>query len=187
MILHVEPHHLARVMFRGQILHRQAVCRVQTPEFQSYVQVMFRPIIRTEKKYVERQFTIFITLCETFFNAFYFTDMRYDTIFISWIKCFVSVCQSYRLSLPFIRFDRDSCRVMKFISLRTTCSVAIQNKGLKLEFNLLKQLLFILLCLYLICAEYISKTFGSTSDQTRLMALYPHTDVIVVILKQYIH
>ena len=49
---------------------------VQTPEFQSYVQVMFRPIITSEKKYVERQFTIFITLCETFF-------MRYDTLFIS--------------------------------------------------------------------------------------------------------
>jgi len=51
----VEPHYLARVMFRAQILHRQAVGRVQTPEFQNYMQVMFRPIIRTGKKYVERE------------------------------------------------------------------------------------------------------------------------------------
>jgi len=64
MNLNVEPHHLVRVMFRGQILHRKAVGRVQTPEFQNYKQVMFRPIIRTDKKYVERQYIIFITLCE---------------------------------------------------------------------------------------------------------------------------
>ena len=49
-------------MFRAQILHRQAVGRVQAPEFQNYVQVMFRPIIRTDKKYVECQYTIFFTL-----------------------------------------------------------------------------------------------------------------------------
>ena len=42
------------------------------------------------------------------------------------------------------------------------------------------------LCLYLTCAEYEIETFGSTSDQTRLMAFYLHTDVIDVILKQYI-
>jgi len=65
MDLNVEPHHLARVMFRGQILHRKAVGRVQTAEFQNYKQVMFRPIIRTDK-YVERQYIIFITLCEIF-------------------------------------------------------------------------------------------------------------------------
>jgi len=34
--------------------------------------------------------------------------------------------------------------------------------GKKLELNLLKQLVFILLCLYLICAEYEFETFGST-------------------------
>jgi len=39
---------------------------LQTPEFQNYVQVMFRPIITSDKKYVERQYTIFITLCENF-------------------------------------------------------------------------------------------------------------------------
>jgi len=37
--------------------------------------------------------------------------------------------------------------------------------------NLLMQLAFILLCLYLICAEYEFETFGSTIDQIRLMAL----------------
>jgi len=47
---------------------------------------MFRPIIISHKKYVERLYTIFITLCETFFHAFYVTDMRYDTIFVGYIK-----------------------------------------------------------------------------------------------------
>ena len=43
----------------------QIGCRSRAkPEFQNYVQVMFRPIIRTDK-YVERQYTIFITMCET--------------------------------------------------------------------------------------------------------------------------
>jgi len=50
------------------------------------MQVMFRPIIISDKKYVERLYTIFITLCETFFHAFYVTDMPYDTISVSWIK-----------------------------------------------------------------------------------------------------
>ena len=49
--------------------------------------------------------------------------------------------------------------------------------GLKLDLNLLKQLVFIVSCLYLICADYEFETFGSTSDQIRLMAFYPHTDV----------
>jgi len=44
----------------------------------------------------------------------------------------------------------------------------------------MKQLVFILLFLYLICAEYEFVTFGSTSDQIRLMAFYLHTDVIQV-------
>jgi len=52
--------------------------------------------------------------------------------------------------------------------------------GLKLELDLLKQLVFILLCLYLICAEYEFETFGSTSDQIRLIAFYLHIDVIDV-------
>ena len=67
-----------------------------------------------------------------------------------------------------------------------TCRVAIQNMGLKLEFNLLKQLVFILMCLYLIYAEYKFETVGSSNDQIRLMALYLHTDIIEVTL-QTIH
>jgi len=55
--------------------------------------------------------------------------------------------------------------------------------GLRLELNILKQLVFILLCLYLICAEYEFESFGSTSDQKRLMAFYLHTDVIDVSLE----
>jgi len=69
---------------------------------------------------------------------------------------------------------------MVFIYMRTTCSVAIQNMGLNLELNLMKQLVFILLILYLIYAEYEFESFGSTSDQIRLMAFYLHTDVIDV-------
>ena len=44
----------------------------------------------------------------------------------------------------------------------------------------MKQLVFILLCIYLICADYEFESFGSTSDQIRLMAFYLHTDVIDV-------
>jgi len=72
---------------------------------------------------------------------------------------------------------------MYFVYMRTTCSVAIQNRVLKLELNLLKQLVFILLCLYFICAEYEFETFGSTSHQIRLMAFYLRTDVIDVSLE----
>jgi len=72
---------------------------------------------------------------------------------------------------------------MKFIYMRKTCSVAIQNMGLKLELNQLKQVVFTLLSLYLISAEYEFETFGSTSDQTRLMTFYLHTDVIDVCLQ----
>jgi len=82
-----------------------------------------------------------------------------------------------------MRLDHDSCHVMKFVYMQTTCSVAIQNMGLNLEMNLMKQLVFILLCGYLICAEYEFETFGSTSDQIRLMAFYLHTDVIEVSLE----
>ena len=79
-----------------------------------------------------------------------------------------------------MRFDHDSCQVMKFVYMRTTCNVAILNMGLNLELNLMKQLVFILLCLYRIFAEYELETFGSTSDLIRLMAFYLHTDVIDV-------
>ena len=68
-----------------------------------------------------------------------------------WTKYFVCVCSTYSLSLPCIRLEHDSCQVMKFVYMGTTCSVAIQNMGIKLELNLMKQLEFILLCLYLMC------------------------------------
>ena len=76
-----------------------------------------------------------------------------------------------------MRLDHDSGQVMKFVYMRTICSVSILNMGQKLELNLLKQLVFIPLCLYLICAQYVFETFGSTSDQIRLMAFYLHTNV----------
>jgi len=75
MNLNVEPLHLARVMFRAQILQR-----VQTSEFQNNEQVIFRPKIRTDKKHVERHYTIFITLWETFFHAFYVTCIYLDAL-----------------------------------------------------------------------------------------------------------
>ena len=42
------------------------------------------------------------------------------------------------------------------------------NMGLILQLNLLKQLVFILLCLFLICDEYELESFGATSDEIRL-------------------
>jgi hypothetical protein len=79
-----------------------------------------------------------------------------------------------------MRLDHDSFQVMKFVYMRRTYNVAILNMGLKLELNLLKQLVFILLCLYLICGEYEFESFGSTSVHIRLMAFYLHTVVIDV-------
>ena len=70
-----------------------------------------------------------------------------------------------------------------FVYTRKTCSESILNIGLKLELKLLKQLVFILLCLYLICAEYEFETFGATSDQIRLMAFYLKPEVIGVSLE----
>ena len=43
--------------------------------------------------------------------------------------------------------------------------------GTKTRIEPNEQVVFILLRLYLICAEYEFETFGSTSDQIRLMAL----------------
>jgi len=68
-----------------------------------------------------------------------------------------------------MRMDDDSCQGMKFVYMRTTCSIAILIMGLKLEFILLNQVAFILLCLYLICAEYEFETFGSTRYEIRLI------------------
>ena len=85
---------------------------------------------------------------------------------------FVSECSTYSLSLPYMRLDHDLGQVLKFVYMRTTCSVSILNIGLKLELNLLKQLVFILLCLYLICAECDVERFGATSDEIRLSRNY---------------
>jgi len=69
----IEPHHLARVIFRDQILHKLAVGREETPEFKNYVQIMFRPIIRTDKAFVNDNIQ-FWSLCVRFFPAFFVTD-----------------------------------------------------------------------------------------------------------------
>jgi len=53
---------------------------------------------------------------------------------ISELYCFeVSISSLCALSLPCMRLDHDSCQVMKFVYMRTTWSVAIQNMGLKLD------------------------------------------------------
>ena len=82
-----------------------------------------------------------------------------------------------------MRLDHDSGQVMKFVYMRTTCSVSILNKGIKLELNLLKQQVFILLPLYLICVEYEFEAFDATSDEIHLMAFHLNPDIILVSLK----
>jgi len=60
---------------------------------------MFRPIIISGKKYFERLYTIFITFCETFFHAYFVTDMRYDSILsvsLSHVCSYLSVQVSYK-------------------------------------------------------------------------------------------
>jgi len=82
-----------------------------------------------------------------------------------------------------MRLDHDLGQVMKFVYMRTSCSVSILNKGLKLELNLLKQQVFILLSLYLICVEYEFKAFDATRNEIRLMAFYLNPDFSDVGLK----
>jgi len=55
--------------------------------------------------------------------------------------------------------------------------------GLKLEMNLLKQLVFIHLCLYLVFAEYVFETFGAKRDEINLLACYLIPDVIDICLE----
>jgi len=76
-----------------------------------------------------------------------------------------------------------SGKVMKFVYMRTTCSVSILNMRLKLELNLLKQQVFILLSLYFTCAEYEIEAFDATSDEIRLMVFYLNPDLRDVSLK----
>jgi len=75
---------------------------------------------------------------------------------------------------------------MKFDYMRTTCSVSVLNMGLKLELKLLKELVFSLLCLFLIRAEYELETFRATSDEIHLVAFYPIPDSIDVRLKTWV-
>ena len=49
--------------------------------------------------------------------------------------------------------------------------------------NLLKQLVFVLLFLYHICAAYEFETFGPRSDQISLIEFYLNADVIDVSLE----
>ena len=64
-----------------------------------------------------------------------------------------------------MRLDHDSIQVMKFVYMSKTCRVCILYIGLKVELNILKQQVLILLSLFLICAEYEFETFGATSDE----------------------
>jgi len=66
-----------------------------------------------------------------------------------------------------MHLDHDSGQMMKTSYMRTTSSVSILNMGLKLELKLLKRLVFILLFLFLICAENVFVTFGATNDEIR--------------------
>ena len=71
-----------------------------------------------------------------------------------------------------MRLDHDLGQVMKFVYMRTTCSVTLLNMRLKLELKLLKQKVFIVLSLYLICVEYEYEAFDVASDEIRLRAFY---------------
>jgi len=80
-----------------------------------------------------------------------------------------------------MRLDHDSGQVIKLVYMRTE---QIMNMRLTLELNLLNQLVFILLCLFLKCAEFELETFGATSDEIRLLAFYLNPDIIDVSLKK---
>jgi len=58
--------HLARVMFWVEIGYRSVVGRGQIHKIQNFVQVIFRPKIRTFKTYVVCKYTNFITSSEIF-------------------------------------------------------------------------------------------------------------------------
>jgi len=64
-------------MFQIHVLHRESVGRVQIHEFQNLVQVMFRPIFRTDNKYVECIYTNLITRSESCLQALFVTDGLY--------------------------------------------------------------------------------------------------------------
>jgi hypothetical protein len=71
---------------------------------------------------------------------------------------------------------------MKLLYMRSKCCVAVLNKELKLELQLLKQLVFILLTYILYVLNMGSKTFGVTSDEIHLMGFYLKQNCIDVSL-----
>jgi len=77
-------HHLARVMFCVQRVYRWDVGRVKIHKVQNFVQVMFRPIISTDKTYVACKYTNFITSSEIF-QALHVSDRLY-------VKCQNTSC-----------------------------------------------------------------------------------------------
>ena len=96
-------------------------------------------------------------------------------------KYFLSECSNYSLSLPCMRLDHDSCQVMKFVHMRKTWSLAVMNMGLKVEMNVLKQLVFILLCLYHTCADWVRNIWRYKRWNT-FNGFFLNADVIVVSL-----
>jgi hypothetical protein len=82
-----------------------------------------------------------------------------------------------------MRLDHVSGQVIKFVYMRTTCSLSQLNKGPKLDLNLLEQQVFFLLSLYLICVVYEFEAFDDRSDEIRLLEFYLNPDFIDVSLK----
>jgi len=79
--------------------------------------------------------------------------------------------------------DHVPNQVMKFFYIRSTCSLAVLNKGLKLVLHLLKQLCVYSYELHFICAEYVFESFVATIDEICLMAFHPNTNSIDVSLE----
>ena len=77
-------HNLARVMFSVETVYRQEVGLVQIHKMLNFLQVMFRPIIRTDKTYVGCKYTNFITT-SGIFKAFFISDRLY-------VKCQKTSC-----------------------------------------------------------------------------------------------
>jgi len=71
---------------------------------------------------------------------------------------------------------------MKFVYMRTTCSVTILNMRLKQNWTYWSNK-YLFFCLYIICVEYEYEAFNASSDEIRLMAFYLYPDFIDVSLK----
>ena len=97
----------------------------------------------------------------------------------------MSECSTYVLSVPCMRLDHDSGQVMKFVYMRTTCSVTILNMRLKQNWTYWSNK-YLFFCLYIICVEYEYEAFNASSDEIRLMAFYLYPDFIDVSLKTWL-